>query len=135
MLVRSVVRRTVAVAAPGGRRPRFRHLCDAAGRVGMAAGVARSGTAVLSGGDDNSSSERAHGSGAQSGAALEDLAEAAALFRPEWERTAGVDGYVSLEVPPDVAYDAAATIALARRLHEQAGFGNLLVKIPALRRA
>jgi Transaldolase/Fructose-6-phosphate aldolase len=48
--------------------------------------------------------------------ALEDLAEEAALFRPEWERTAGVDGYVSLEVPPDVAYDAPATAALARRL-------------------
>jgi Transaldolase/Fructose-6-phosphate aldolase len=32
-----------------------------------------------------------------------------------------VDGYVSLEVPPDVAYDAAATVALARRLHDQAG--------------
>ena len=62
--------------------------------------------------------------------ALEDLAEAASLFRPEWERTAGVDGYVSLEVPPDVAYDAAATVALASRLHEQAGFPNLLVKIP-----
>jgi transaldolase len=64
------------------------------------------------------------------GLALEDLAEAAALFQPEWERTAGVDGYVSLEVPPDVAYDAPATIGLARRLHEQAGFPNLLVKIP-----
>ncbi len=62
--------------------------------------------------------------------ALEDLAEAAALFRPEWERTAGTDGYVSLEVPPDVAYDAAATVALAPRLHGQAGFPNLLVKIP-----
>ena len=64
------------------------------------------------------------------GLALEDLAEAAALFRPEWERTGGVDGYVSLEVPPDVAYDATATIALARRLHDRAGFPNLLVKIP-----
>jgi len=62
--------------------------------------------------------------------ALEDLAAAAALFRAEWDRTGGVDGYVSLEVPPDVAYDAAATVALARRLHEQAGFPNLLVKIP-----
>ena len=62
--------------------------------------------------------------------ALEDLAEAAALFRPEWEHTGGVDGYVSLEVPPDVAYDAAATVAFARRLHDQAGFPNLLVKIP-----
>jgi transaldolase len=67
--------------------------------------------------------------------ALEDLAEAASLFRREWERTAGVDGYVSLEVPPDVAYDAAATVALARRLHEEAGFPNLLVKIPAPPRA
>jgi transaldolase len=41
-----------------------------------------------------------------------------------------VDGYVSLEVPPDVAYDATATIALARRLHDRADFPNLLVKIP-----
>ena len=62
--------------------------------------------------------------------ALEDLAEAAALFRPEWEHTEGTDGYVSLEVPPDVAYDATATVALARRLRDQAGFPNLLVKIP-----
>ena len=51
--------------------------------------------------------------------ALEDLAEAASLFRPVWN-TAGVDGYVSLEVPPDVAYNAAATVALAGRVHEQA---------------
>jgi transaldolase len=62
--------------------------------------------------------------------ALEDLAEAAELFRPEWERTCGADGYVSLEVPSDVAYDATGTLALARRLHERAGFPNLLVKIP-----
>ena len=62
--------------------------------------------------------------------ALEDLAEAAALFRPACEQTEGVDGYVSLEVPPSVAYDATATVALARRLHHQAGFPSLLVKIP-----
>jgi transaldolase len=62
--------------------------------------------------------------------ALEDLAEAAALFRPEWDQSGGAYGYVSLEVPPDLAYDAAATVALARRLHGQAGFPNLLVKIP-----
>ena len=37
--------------------------------------------------------------------------------------------------PPDVAYDAAATVALARRLHEEAGFPNLLVKIPGTPRA
>jgi transaldolase len=62
--------------------------------------------------------------------ALEDLAEAASLFRAAWEETLREDGYVSLEVPPDLAYDAAATVALARRLHDQAGFPNLLVKIP-----
>ncbi len=63
-------------------------------------------------------------------AALEDLAEAADLFRSAWERTEGGDGYVSLEVPPDLAYDAGATVALARRLHAEARFPNLLVKIP-----
>jgi transaldolase len=62
--------------------------------------------------------------------ALEDLSEAARLFRPIWEQTAGVDGYVSLEVPPGLAYDAPGTLAFARRLHDEAGLENLLVKIP-----
>ena len=62
--------------------------------------------------------------------AFEDLGAAASLFRPAWEETSGVDGYVSVEVPPDLAYDAPATAALARRLHDEAGFSNLLVKIP-----
>jgi transaldolase len=94
------------------------------------------GHAMAAGSDYDSSLARLVGEGVTGAQdlvyalALEDLAEAASLFLPEWERTAGVDGYVSLEVPPDVAYDAAATIALARRLHDQAGFPNLLVKIP-----
>ena len=94
------------------------------------------GHAMAAGSDYDSSLARLVGAGVSDpqdlvyGLALEDLAEAAALFQPEWERTAGVDGYVSLEVPPDVAYDAPATIRLARRLHEQVGFPNLLVKIP-----
>ena len=62
--------------------------------------------------------------------ALEDLADAASLFRPAWDATGGRDGYVSIEVPPDVAYDAPRTVALARWLHDEAGFENLLVKIP-----
>ncbi len=62
--------------------------------------------------------------------AFEDLGEAADLFRPAWQESAGTDGYVSVEVPPDVAYDATATMNLARRLHDQAWFPNLLVKIP-----
>jgi transaldolase len=62
--------------------------------------------------------------------ALEDLRKAADLFRPTWEATGGRDGYVSVEVPPDLAYEATATAALARRLHDQAALPNLLVKIP-----
>src|ERR1700747_589782 len=94
------------------------------------------GHAMAAGSDYDSSLARLLGAGVTDAQdlvyalALKDLAEAAALFRPEWERTAGVDGYVSLEVPPDVAYDATATINLARRLHDQGGFPNLLVKIP-----
>jgi len=94
------------------------------------------GHAMAAGSDYDSSLARVAGEGVTGAQdlvyalALEDLAAAASLFRPEWERTDGTDGYVSLEVPPDLAYDAAATVALARRLHEQAGFPNLLVKIP-----
>src|SRR5215831_5749581 len=94
------------------------------------------GHAMAAGSDYDSSLARVAGEGVTGAQdlvyalALEDLAAAASLFRPEWERTDGTDGYVSLEVPPDLAYDAAATVALARRLHQQAGFPNLLVKIP-----
>ena len=94
------------------------------------------GHAMAAGSDYDSSLARLAGEGVTSAQdivyalALEDLAAAASLFHAEWERTGGEDGYVSLEVPPDLAYDAAATVALARRLHEQAGFPNLLVKIP-----
>lgn len=63
-------------------------------------------------------------------AALEDLTAAADLFRPTWEATAGMDGYVSLEVPPGLAYEAQASIEVARRLHAQANRPNLLIKIP-----
>jgi len=62
--------------------------------------------------------------------ALEDLRAAADLFRPIFDATGGIDGYVSLEVPPGLAYDAAASIDVARRLHRQAERPNLLVKIP-----
>lgn len=62
--------------------------------------------------------------------ALEDLTRAADLFRPIWDRTDGVDGWVSLEVSPLLAYDTTSTLAAARRLHERAGRPNLLIKIP-----
>lgn len=65
--------------------------------------------------------------------AIDDLGRAADLFRPIHERTSGVDGWVSLEVSPLLAYDTAATIAAARELHARAGRPNLFIKIPGTR--
>src|SRR5881396_1741342 len=62
--------------------------------------------------------------------ALEDLTRAADLFRPTWDKTAGVDGWVSLEVSPLLAHDTASTLAAAKTLHARAGRPNLLIKIP-----
>ena len=62
--------------------------------------------------------------------ALEDLTQAADLFRPIYDRTNGVDGWVSLEVSPLLAYDTASTLAAAKELHARAGRPNLLIKIP-----
>src|SRR6516162_5340895 len=62
--------------------------------------------------------------------ALEDLTEAADLFRPIYDRTGGVDGWVSLEVSPLLAYDTSSTLAAAKDLHARAARPNLLIKIP-----
>jgi transaldolase len=62
--------------------------------------------------------------------ALEDLTEAADLFRPIHDQTNGVDGWVSLEVSPLLANDTAGTITAARELHRRAGRANLFIKIP-----
>src|SRR5262245_43460896 len=62
--------------------------------------------------------------------ALEDLTRAADLFRPIYDRTNGVDGWVSLEVSPLLAHDAVSTIAGAKSLHARAARPNLLIKIP-----
>ena len=62
--------------------------------------------------------------------ALEDLTRAADLFRPIHGATHGVDGWVSLEVSPNLAYDAASTVAAAKDLHARAARPNLFIKIP-----
>ena len=62
--------------------------------------------------------------------ALADLTRAADLFRPIYDRTDGVDGWVSLEVSPLLAYDTTSTLAAARELHARAKRPNLLIKIP-----
>jgi len=62
--------------------------------------------------------------------ALEDLTQAADIFAPIHERTAGVDGWVSLEVSPLLAFDAKSTVAEAKTLHRKARRPNLFIKIP-----
>lgn len=62
--------------------------------------------------------------------AIEDLRRAADQFRPTYEQTQGMDGWVSLEVSPLLAYDTAGTVAAARDLHNRAQRPNLFIKIP-----
>jgi transaldolase len=63
--------------------------------------------------------------------AVEDIKRACDLMRPVWERTGGVDGFVSLEVDPDLAYERDATFEQAKQLHDLVDRPNLYVKIPA----
>ncbi len=65
--------------------------------------------------------------------ALEDLTQAADLFRPGHDASGGVDGWVSLEVSPLLADDTAGTIRAAVQLHAQAQRPNLFIKIPGTR--
>jgi transaldolase len=63
--------------------------------------------------------------------AVTDIQAACELFRPVWDQGQGQDGYVSLEVEPDLAYEQDATIEQALRFHEWVDRPNLHVKIPA----
>jgi transaldolase len=65
--------------------------------------------------------------------ALEDLRQAADLFRPIHDQTGGVDGWVSLEVSPLLANDTAGTITAVKELHDRADRPNLFIKIPGTR--
>jgi transaldolase len=65
--------------------------------------------------------------------AIEDIVRAADLFHPIFEQTNGVDGWVSLEVSPLLAYDAVTTLTVAQELHSRADRPNLLIKIPGTR--
>ncbi|MEO8364642.1 MAG: transaldolase [Pseudoxanthomonas sp.] len=62
--------------------------------------------------------------------ALEDLRRAADLFRPVFDVTHGVDGWVSMELSPLLAADTAGSVEAASRIHQQAARANLFVKIP-----
>src|SRR5829696_6778908 len=63
--------------------------------------------------------------------AKRDIQDACDIFMPVYEETGGEDGFVSLEVQPEIAHDIQATIDEAARLHEMVDRPNLLVKIPA----
>ncbi|NUP09459.1 MAG: transaldolase [Polyangiaceae bacterium] len=65
--------------------------------------------------------------------ALEDITRAADLFRPIHDRTAGIDGWVSLEVSPLLARDPTETLAAAKSLFARASRPNLMIKIPGTR--
>ncbi len=62
--------------------------------------------------------------------AIDDLRRAADLFRPRFDETDGIDGWVSLEVSPRLASDTDSTIAEAKRLHARADRPNLYIKVP-----
>ena len=62
--------------------------------------------------------------------AIEDITQAADLFGPVHARTSGVDGWVSLEVSPLLAFDTKTTTTVAKELHARAGRHNLFIKIP-----
>jgi transaldolase len=65
--------------------------------------------------------------------AIEDLRRAADAFLPIHERSAGLDGWVSLEVSPLLAYDTETTVKVAKELHAKAARPNLFIKIPGTR--
>jgi transaldolase len=62
--------------------------------------------------------------------ALEDITQAADLFRPAWDKTSGVDGWASLEVSPLLAHDTPSTLKATKELHARAGRPNVFIKIP-----
>jgi transaldolase/glucose-6-phosphate isomerase len=62
---------------------------------------------------------------------VRDIQEAADLMRPVYDESAGIDGYVSLEVSPTLANDTAATVAEAERLHRLLDRPNVMIKVPA----
>jgi transaldolase len=92
--------------------------------------------AALTGSDAYAADIRAHaGDGLTDEAVLielilADLRRAADLLRPQFDASGGVDGWVSMEISPMLAFDAEASIAAAQQLHAQAARPNLMMKIP-----
>src|SRR5919197_2533511 len=62
---------------------------------------------------------------------VEDVRQAADVLRPIYDQTAGADGFVSIEVSPELAYDSERTLAMVRDLWRRCSRPNVMVKIPA----
>src|SRR5437764_470702 len=65
------------------------------------------------------------------GLMIEDVTAAADILRPVYDRTGGQDGFVSIEVSPEVAHSAERTVAMVHELRERCARRNVMVKIPA----
>lgn len=61
---------------------------------------------------------------------FDDIRHACDIFRPIYEASNGLDGYISIEVPPTIAHDTEATINEARRYYQEIGRENVMIKIP-----
>ncbi|HEY9852350.1 MAG TPA: transaldolase [Leptolyngbyaceae cyanobacterium] len=61
---------------------------------------------------------------------FDDIRHACDIFRPVYEQSNGLDGYISIEVPPTIAHDTEATINEARRYYQEIGRENVMIKIP-----
>lgn len=61
---------------------------------------------------------------------FDDIRNACDILRPVYDSSEGLDGYVSIEVPPTIAHDTEATIKEARRYYEEIGRDNVMIKIP-----
>ena len=61
---------------------------------------------------------------------IEDIQSACDVLRPVWDRTAGADGYVSIEVEADLAFDAPRTVLRAHELHAAVARPNVMIKVP-----
>jgi transaldolase len=113
----------------------LKHDIDELSVTGLTSNPTIFDNAISKSGDYDAEIRRLMGQG-QSGEALffelavQDLSRAAQMFAPVHQRTAGVDGWVSLEVSPLLAYDTQATVAQAKTLSKKANQPNLFIKIP-----
>ena len=115
----------------------LRRLIDE-GLLGMTSNPTIFEKAILGSGDYDQALRRLIGEGASvedlyDALTLDDVGRAADEFRRAYDRTGGADGYVSIEVAPTLAHDAAGTLAAARRLWRALDRPNIMIKVPATR--